>query len=420
MIAMQTHSSPLKTRFFPALVAAAAASLVPSLAHAVSSAELYSNTSYQYGRYEARIQFTAGDGIVSTFFLWKVGSEQMGTFWNELDFEKIRAECYLDTNALYGAPELNHTQGYDGSADICGEFHTYTFEWTPDYVAWFVDDDEIRRETGEAAAAFRDNASEGMRFHFNLWPGDATFGGNFDPNSLPAHQYINWVQYSSYENGQFQLQWREDFDSDSMPAGWSAANWQSPKQLSTHSPANVTFSQGYAVLSLTADNATGPAGAMPNDTTDEDPPEPNGGSGGEGGAMNGGAGGAMDGGAGGAMDGGAGGSAGDGGTPGADDPLAPVAGAGGAPDANGGAGPDSVAGAAGNSQSVGGATGGQPAPGDTPPPLDSTGAAPADEGCACQTVGAGGAHLPAWLTLLASAWLARARRRTLKVKSSGG
>jgi hypothetical protein len=104
-----------------------------------------------------------------------------------------------------------------------------------------------------------------MQIHFNVWPGDSTFGGNFSPSILPVFEYINWVQYSSYSNGQFQLEWREDFSGDSLPEGWLTGDWGSPKGLSTHAPANVAFINGYAVLSMTADDATGAAGAAPMD-----------------------------------------------------------------------------------------------------------------------------------------------------------
>src|SRR6188768_2156939 len=60
---------------------------VAAEAGAVASAELYQNQTYTYGRFEARIRFAASDGVISSFFLWKPGSEVAGTFWNELDFE---------------------------------------------------------------------------------------------------------------------------------------------------------------------------------------------------------------------------------------------------------------------------------------------------------------------------------------------
>jgi len=237
-------------------------------AQAVSSAEFYTSQSYQYGRFEARIQFAPGDGVVSSFFLWKNGSEVSGTFWNELDFEKLGADCHLQTNAIYGNPSANHIQAPVLSTSLCDQFHTYAYEWTPEYVSWLVDGVEIRRETGDTATAFAQNATSGMQFRFNVWPGDASFGGTFDPAILPVYQYVNWAQYSSYSNGTFELKWRQDFSAGSVPSGWLTGNWSSPKNLSTHSPTNVGFVNGYAAVALTADTARGVASAAPNDTTD--------------------------------------------------------------------------------------------------------------------------------------------------------
>jgi endo-1,3-1,4-beta-glycanase ExoK len=234
------------------------------MALAVSSAELYTATSYQYGRFEARARLAAGDGVVSSFFLWKDGSERAGTFWNELDFEKLGAECRLETNPIYGNPSANHSKRHALALDLCGAFHSYAFTWTPEAIVWSIDDVEIRRETAAVAQAFTDNALPlGMQIHLNLWPGNAGFGGNFTPKILPVHQYVDWVQYSTYENGVFEPAWREDFDGATLPDGWLTGSWGSPKNLSTHAPENVNFIDGYAVLSLTADNALGPAGAMP-------------------------------------------------------------------------------------------------------------------------------------------------------------
>ena len=240
---------------------------LPRAAAATKSAELYTSTAYGYGRFETRMRVTAGDGIVSAFFLWKDGSEKENTFWNELDYEKVGASCQLQTNALYGNPEVNHNRVESVSGDLCSGFHTYGYEWTADYVAWTLDGKEIRRETGETAAAYAQNASMGMQIHFNVWPGDASFGGNFNPSILPVHQYMDWVQFSSYANGTFTLAWREDFNAATAPTGWLTGDWGSPKNLSTHEPLNVNFLNGCAVISMTADDATGSTGAMTDGCT---------------------------------------------------------------------------------------------------------------------------------------------------------
>ena len=245
----------------------AAAMLLSTLASgsasAVQSAELYRTDAFFYGRFEARVQFAPGEGVVSSFFLWKDGSSAT-TSWNELDYEKLKAACQLQTN-IWSGTGTQSPQIPSIAADLCGGYHTYTFEWTPDYIAWFIDGTQLRRETGSVVAEYTQNAAQGMAIHFNVWVGNASFGGVLDPSILPVNEYVDWVQYSSYANGAFQLQWREDFDGTGIPTGWATGNWQSPYGLSTHNPANVSFVNGVAVLSMTADDATGFSGTPPAD-----------------------------------------------------------------------------------------------------------------------------------------------------------
>ncbi|NLE00635.1 MAG: family 16 glycosylhydrolase, partial [Fibrobacter sp.] len=50
----------------------------------LSSAELFTREGAVYGRYEARMRLVAGDGIISSMFLWKDGSEKDEEIWNEI------------------------------------------------------------------------------------------------------------------------------------------------------------------------------------------------------------------------------------------------------------------------------------------------------------------------------------------------
>ena len=104
--------------------------------------------------------------------------------------------------------------------------------------------------------------------HFNIWVGNASFGGVLDPSTLPVQEFISWAQYSAYVDGAFQLQWREEFDGSTLASTWGVGNWASPKNLSTHNPANVNVVDGIAVLSMTADDSTGYTGTPPADSTD--------------------------------------------------------------------------------------------------------------------------------------------------------
>jgi hypothetical protein len=283
--------------------------LAPRAVSAVQSAELYGSQAYFYGRFEARVRFAPGEGVVSSFFLWRDGSSST-TSWNELDYEKINSTCHLQTNIWTGKGTQSAMLNTPTS-NICSDYHTYAFEWTPDYIAWLIDGTQVRKVTGASVTEYTQNASQGMSMHFNTWEGNSTFGGTLDPSTLPVHEYISWVQYSSYANGAFQLQWREEFTGSTMPSGWLAGNWASPYNLSTHNPANVTFSSGIAVLSMTADNAVGFTGAPPADPSGGGGTSGSGGAGGTGGSGTGEAatGGAGRGGAGGTASGGAAGSA---------------------------------------------------------------------------------------------------------------
>jgi hypothetical protein len=247
-----------------AVAVALVSTLGSTSASAVQSAELYRTQALFYGRFEARVQLAPGEGVVSSFFLWKNGSSST-TSWNELDYEKIRAGCLMQTNIWSGMGAQRPVIAAN-TPDGCGAYHTYTFEWTPDYIAWFVDGTQLRRETGTVVTDYTQNASQGMTIHFNVWVGDASFGGVLDSSMLPVNAYIDWVQYSSYTNGTFHQEWREDFDGATIPAGWAVGSWPSSYNLSIHNRANVNFVNGVAVLSMTADDATGYSGTPPTDT----------------------------------------------------------------------------------------------------------------------------------------------------------
>src|SRR4051794_32405322 len=173
---------PLTPRcLFPALLLAL--TIVPKTAMATASAELYTVDSYLYGRFEARLRFGSGNGVIGSFFLWKNGSDVPGTFWNEIDFEELGVDCHVQSNVIFGLPPANHEQNpIPGLPNtLCTAYHDYRIEWTPDYIAWSVDGREVRREIGVTALAFSQNAAAGLTFHFNIWPGDNTFGGTLNP-----------------------------------------------------------------------------------------------------------------------------------------------------------------------------------------------------------------------------------------------
>ncbi|WP_437292523.1 family 16 glycosylhydrolase [Sorangium sp. So ce426] len=244
-----------------------------SLALAVSStaaakpykgAEIYSAQSYLHGRMEMRMRMVRGSGILSTFFTYKNGSEMSGAFWEEIDIEvfgKNDARSW-QSNIITGMGTRVTSEGvHDAGVSLADGYHTYALEWTPEYVAWSIDGREIKRSTGAQVTALQNAQS----FRFNTWSSDATeWVGPFDDSVLPAHQFVNWIKYYRYNNGNFELAWQDDFNTlDS--ARWSKADWTFDGNRVDFDPQNVTVKDGTLVLSLTREGQTGFNGNVPRD-----------------------------------------------------------------------------------------------------------------------------------------------------------
>ncbi|HSX85877.1 MAG TPA: family 16 glycosylhydrolase, partial [Cellvibrio sp.] len=160
-------------------------------------AEIYSNQSYHYGRYEMRMRAAKGSGVLSTFFTYKNGSEQNGVFWEEIDIEifgKNNATQW-QSNVIIGTNRpTTKTEGVHTAPVSLGDaYHTYVLEWTPNYIAWFVDGAEIRRING---GQFVTGLTNPQSIRFNLWAANiAEWVGPWNPNILPVYQFIDYIDY---------------------------------------------------------------------------------------------------------------------------------------------------------------------------------------------------------------------------------
>jgi endo-1,3-1,4-beta-glycanase ExoK len=233
-------------------------------------AEIYTKTAVKYGRFEMSMKAGAGSGLLSTFFLYKNGSEQAGAFWEEVDIEifgKNSAKAFqtnIITDGVTGSNKMSeklHTYNFS----LADTFHTYTLEWTPTYVAFFFDNKEIRRDKTAQIATLTN--AESIRF--NAWiSGSAGWAGAFNPSVLPQNQYIDWFKYSSYDatgEGSFKLEWVDDFSTFNTQR-WSKANWTFDGNLVDFSPDNAYIDKGMLVLALT--DLKGPTGLEVPGTSD--------------------------------------------------------------------------------------------------------------------------------------------------------
>lgn len=108
-----------------------------------SGAELYTNKTYMYGKFEARMMMAAGSGTVSSMFLYHNDSYKGGSEpWVEVDIEILgKKPSSFQSNIITGNAENKVTsEKHHTISPAANEaYHTYGFEWTPTYVKWTLD-----------------------------------------------------------------------------------------------------------------------------------------------------------------------------------------------------------------------------------------------------------------------------------------
>ncbi len=231
-------------------------------------AEIYSNNSWLYGRYEIRMRVAKGGGILSTFFTYKNQSEVEGNFWEEIDIEvfgKNNAEIW-QSNIILGStrPTIQSHEDHEVETSLGDAYHTYVLEWTPDYVAWFLDGVEIRRITGTSTVTSLTNAQSAR---MNIWASESVeWTGEWDDSVLPVYQFVNYIEYKAYNSTTktFEGGWRDDFNSFDETR-WSKANWSFDTNRVDFVPENLVVKDGILVLALTKENQTGYTGTPPAD-----------------------------------------------------------------------------------------------------------------------------------------------------------
>ena len=222
-------------------------------------AELRTIESFTYGRFEVRYMPPAGEGVLGTFFTYHEISNT--SEWNEIDIEILGR--YSDdvqfTTIIPNQIWRNSHQYVD--FDPHADFHVYAFEWTPTYVAWFVDGVEIYRQTDSKIATL----SRDQKIMMNIWnPSYEDWVGIWSDNSLPFFAYYDWVSYYEYTPGtgdygtenNFSHKWTDDFNV------WDQSRWE--KATHTWSGnncdfvmANAVFKDGMMILCLTDDTNLG-------------------------------------------------------------------------------------------------------------------------------------------------------------------
>jgi hypothetical protein len=237
---------------------------VPALAKDLKGAEYRTKDIYTYGRFEVRMKSANCEGMLSSFFTYFDGTESdpwAAYKWNEIDLEILgRYDDNIQFNVITQG-QTDHVSHFPMSTSPHLDYHTYAFEWTPDYVAWFVDGTEVVRQTGEHIST----VTRPQKIMMNVWnPLYENWAGVLDPASLPSFSYYDWVSYYSYTPGtgnygtgnNFTHDWTDNFDY------FDSTRWEK----ATHTfggngvdfiQENAVFQDGKLILCITNSTNTG-------------------------------------------------------------------------------------------------------------------------------------------------------------------
>lgn len=117
----------------------------------------YDKFTQKYGYFEARIKIPSANGTFPAFWLHHQKRAYEGTQRTEIDIMEnlghaphyIYNSFHYNTNVSrgrYGTPHFIRPQP-DGQiftgTDYSENYHTYAVEWSPGYVAWFIDDQMV-------------------------------------------------------------------------------------------------------------------------------------------------------------------------------------------------------------------------------------------------------------------------------------
>ena len=227
--------------------------------------ELRTKESFLYGRFEARFKSAQGDGLVSSFFTYQDELINGSHIWNEIDIEVLgRWENIVNMNTITPGQSSHLRESYIKDFAPHTEYYDYAFEWTPNYVAWFINGKEYYRQD-LPKHNYIATLKYAQKIMMNLWvPVYEDWVGKWNDSIIPRFSYYDHVAYYEYlpnagnygTNNAFKLKWKDDFDSFDSDR-WEKATHGFSGNRVKFEPKNVVYKDGKMILCLTKENSFG-------------------------------------------------------------------------------------------------------------------------------------------------------------------
>ncbi len=172
----------------------------PGEKRAYSAASFLSRESLKYGRFETELRATKGVGIVTAFFLHRNNP------WQEIDIEllgkdttKVLLNVYYnpgDSGTVFNYGNRGTPIVFDLGFDASMDYHTYTIEWNPFEIAWYVDNSLIHRRTTWSPTPIPDLD---LKLYCSVWaPSSTELAGTLDQSILPTKSQLRHISISKW------------------------------------------------------------------------------------------------------------------------------------------------------------------------------------------------------------------------------
>ena len=212
---------------------------------------------FTYGKFITRMRAPNKKGTVSSFFTYWNGPNFYPGGWNELDIEIVPSvdKNPFSMNVIYGDGETKHeSHDYRAGFDPSNDWHIYEIAWTPEFIAWSIDNKEVRRvKSDDPSVKLTDKPQSIM---MNFWtPTFESWGKGLDASDMPwfvEYDYVESYVWNSHTKG-FDFHWRDNFSTFDTNRWHKSDNTTFDANSTTFRASQAYIKDGHLVLKMEPD-----------------------------------------------------------------------------------------------------------------------------------------------------------------------
>ena len=155
-----------------------------------TTAQVSSHFSFQYGRVDIRAKMPMSQGFWPALWLLPTAGSAQG-FLPEIDIhESISNDGGFYANFHWKSGSATHALGPVHVDTDATDWHVYSIEWTPDRIAWLLDDQEVASATDGVNTTSQSKMYLLITFALGgSWPGPPD-----QTTVFPSEMLIDWVR----------------------------------------------------------------------------------------------------------------------------------------------------------------------------------------------------------------------------------